>query len=502
MPPTPLADRNPPRIRADLHHIAGAPVAGRGEEIRVTYPVTGETLVELRGADEAQLEAALAAARDSFDRGVWCERPTAERAAVLRAMADHLLARKDELVERILFDNGKTRGEAEIDVLAAVGSCVRNADYCEAAATRSHPEERGVEKIVRREPVGVVLGITPYNAPLMFTGLKACPPLAAGNSVVLKPSERAPIVPIALCEAAAAAGLPDGVLNLVQGGARQAARLACDPRVDMITITGGTAAGRAVMEAAAPTIKNLLLELGGKSAHVVLEDADLARAIPAIAAGIYRNAGQRCFSGSRLVVAEAVAEQVERGVAQIAAKLRVGDPWDDDIEVGPLIDERAVEAVEHFVERATDEGLRVSAGGERPAELAPGSFYRPTLLVGARRDSFAAQEEIFGPVLTVIRVGDAEEAIAVANDSRYGLAGGVWTRDRDRALEVARRVRTGYFWINTYGAVFGDVPFGGYRQSGLGREAGVGGYEAYTEEKTILIDSTGGNSAPVFKGDE
>jgi len=470
-----------------------------GEPVPVTYPVTGERLVEFHGADGAQCETALARARDTFDRGVWSDRPPEERAAVLRRTGELLMARKDELVAKILFDNAKTRGEAEIDVLAAVGSCMRNAEYCVEGTEESRPTERGVEKIVRREPVGVVLGITPYNAPLMSTGLKAGPPLASGNSVILKPSERAPIVPVAFCEAAADAGLPDGVLQLLHGDGSVAARLASDPRVDMITITGGTAAGRAVMEAAAPTIKNLLLELGGKSAHILLEDADLERAIPAVAAGIFRNAGQRCFSGSRLVVAESIAEEVEAGVAKIAESLRVGDPWESSTQVGPMIDERAAAEVEAFVARAVDEGLSVAAGARRVEELAPGAFYRPTLLTGASANSFAAQEEIFGPVLTSIRVRDEAEAIAVANDSQYGLAGGVWTRDRERALHVARRVRTGYFWINTYGAIFGDVPFGGYGESGLGREAGVEGYDAYTEQKTILFDPSGGDSAPLFE---
>jgi len=497
MPTRNLSDRNPPRFGEDLHFIDGERVGGRGEEIEVTYPVTGEVLHRFQGADDDQLDAALAAARSAFDRGVWRDRAPAERADVLRRMAEHLASRQEELVEQILFDSAKTRPEAVIDVLAAIGSCTRNADYCLEEET-VYPPERGVERRVRREPVGVVVGITPYNAPLMFTGLKAGPPLASGNSVVLKPSERAPIVPIAFCEAAQAAGMPAGVLNLVHGRSDAAARLCRDPRVDMITITGGTVAGRAVMQAASSTIKNLLLELGGKSGHIVLEDADLERAIPAVAAGIFRNAGQRCFSGSRLIVADAVADRVEAGVAEIAERLRIGDPWEPSTQVGPMIDRAAVEGVERFVDRAREEGLEVAAGGRRIEDLGSGSFYRPTLLTGARTGSFAAQEEVFGPVLTSIRVRDADEAIAVANDSRYGLAGGVWTASRDTALDLARRVRTGYFWINTYGAIFGDVPFGGFGESGLGREAGPEGYYAYTEQKTIMLDPSGGDSAPLF----
>jgi aldehyde dehydrogenase (NAD+) len=304
---------------------------------------------------------------------------------------------------------------------------------------------------------------------------------------------------LSFCRAAAEAGVPAGVLNLVHGGGPGIAGELCrHPEVDMITLTGGTRAGSAVMRAAAPTIKNLLLELGGKSAHIVLADADLERAIPAVAAGIFRNSGQRCLAGSRLVVEEAVADRLERGVAEIAESLVVGDPFDEATQVGAMIDGEAIAGVEAFVARAREHGLEIAAGGGRLEELAPGFFYRPTVLLGAGADSPAAREEVFGPVLTVIRVADADEAVRVANASRYGLAGGVWSRDLEKARRVARAVRAGTLWVNTYGAVFGDVPFGGYRRSGLGREAGREGYEAYTEAKSILVDTTGGTTAPVF----
>jgi acyl-CoA reductase-like NAD-dependent aldehyde dehydrogenase len=252
------------------------------------------------------------------------------------------------------------------------------------------------------------------------------------------------------------------------------------------------------MHAAAATIKRLLLELGGKSAHIILADADLDMATRAAAAAIFRNAGQRCLSGSRLLVEAAVADEVEARVVAIAGDLRVGDPFDPATQVGALIDERAVEAFERFVARAVADGTLVAAGGQRVEALRPGSFVRPTVLLGARSQSFAAQEELFGPVLTVIRVHDAEEAVRVANDSRFGLTGAVWTSNLTRARDLARRIRTGYFWINTFGAVFGDMPFGGYKASGLGREAGRIGHEAYTEVKSVMIDTTGGTTAPLF----
>ncbi|MEM7483479.1 MAG: aldehyde dehydrogenase family protein [Acidobacteriota bacterium] len=497
--PKPLAARDVPAFSTACHFIDGRAVEGEGDAFSTQFPVTGEPLIELRAATQEQVGAAVAAARRSFDDGVWRGLSAAERAEILRRTAEILESRADDLVRRILFDNAKTLPEARIDVLAATSACRREAEHAENDRDLELQAERGVERRVVREPVGVVLGLTPYNAPLMFAGIKAAPALAAGNSVVLKPSERAPLLTVELCRAAAEAGVPPGVLNLVHGRVDVAADAAGRDEVDLITLTGGTAAGSAVMRTAAPTIKNLLLELGGKSANIILADADLDRAIPAAAAGIFRNAGQRCFSGSRLVVEESVAERVEEGVAAIAENLRLGDPFDESTQVGPLIDQQAAADVEAFIQRAVAEGLQTAAGGRRVDELAPGAFYRPTVLLGAKAGAYAAREEIFGPVLTVIRVANAAEAVRVANASRYGLAGAVWSRDLDKAQRVARGVRSGYLWINTYGAVFGDVPFGGYGHSGIGREAGRWGYEAYTELKTIMLDTTGGTTAPLFE---
>jgi acyl-CoA reductase-like NAD-dependent aldehyde dehydrogenase len=464
----------------------------------VTTPITGETLATLHAASTEEIDAAVAAARAAFDEGVWASRPADHRAAVLRETAARLRGRLETLRPLIMRDNGKTHGEATIDVMAAAAAFDEAAASCLAAREERMGLARGVEREIWREPVGVVVGITPFNAPVMFSALKAAPALAAGNSVVLKPSERAPLAAPAVVDAAREAGVPKGVLSLLHGGSVVAATLCRDDRVDMITLTGGTAAGTAVMHAAAATIKRLLLELGGKSAHIILADADLDMATRAAAAAIFRNAGQRCLSGSRLLVEAAVADEVEARVVAIAGDLRVGDPFDPATQVGALIDERAVEAFERFVARAVADGTLVAAGGQRVEALRPGSFVRPTVLLGARSQSFAAQEELFGPVLTVIRVHDAEEAVRVANDSRFGLTGAVWTSNLTRARDLARRIRTGYFWINTFGAVFGDMPFGGYKASGLGREAGRIGHEAYTEVKSVMIDTTGGTTAPLF----
>ncbi|MEM7049253.1 MAG: aldehyde dehydrogenase family protein [Acidobacteriota bacterium] len=498
-PPLPLlAERSVPDFEGPHGFLDGEPEDGRGAPFETVFPVTGEVLATLPSANPEDVDRAVISARRCFRLGSWRRLDGERRAEVFERLAEILLARQDELVQQILFDNGKTAGEARIDVLAAVGGCQRAAARCRQEAERRLPAERGVDKLVWREPVGVVAGLTPYNAPLMFASLKALPALAMGNSVVLKVSERAPLVARELCRAASEAGLQPGALNLVHGGVETAAALSAHSDVDLISITGGTTAGTAVMQAAAPTIKNLLLELGGKSAHIILADADLDQAVAAAVAGIFRNAGQRCFSGSRLLVDRRIADEVEARVIAAAEALVVGDPFDPATQVGPMIDQRAVQAAEQFVARAVADGVHLATGGTPVPELGGGSFFRPTVLTGAHARSYAAQEELFGPVLTVLRVDGVDQAIAVANDSPYGLAGGVWTGDEPTALRIAREVRCGYFWINTYGAIFGDVPFGGYGRSGLGREAGEEGFDAYSEQKTVLIDRQGGASAPMF----
>lgn len=494
-----VAERGGSPFKPETNAVAGRFSAGEGAPFDVRYPATGEILVTLREASEAECDHALTVARHTFDRGDWRLRKGWERAAVLDKAAQLVLARMEELARMIVFDNGKTLPEARIDVLATAGNLKTFARYAAGEMTPSPAPDGSLIKMVVRDPVGVVVGLTPYNAPLPFASLKAAPALAAGNSVVFKPSERSPLLATEFARILYEAGLSEGALSVLHGASGVAARLAGDDRVDMITLTGGTAGGSAIMRLAAPTIKNLLLELGGKSAHIILEDADLGLAVRGAAAGIFRNSGQRCFSGSRLLVQSSVADRVEAELCALADSLVLGDPFEETTEVGAMIDDRAVAAAVDFVRRAEAEGLRIGAGGRRVEELLPGSFFRPTVLLGGAARCGPAQEELFGPVTTVIRVADVEEAIAVANDSKYGLGGGVWSRDISKAMNVALRVRTGTMWVNTYGAISGDLPFGGYGQSGLGREGGPQGYEAYTEPKSIVIETNPGASAPLFR---
>ncbi|MBK5256787.1 MAG: aldehyde dehydrogenase [Vicinamibacteria bacterium] len=494
-----IAERGGSPFRPEAQVVNGRFTAGEGAPFDVRYPATGETLLTLRESSEADCDHALAVARATFARGDWRLKKGSERAAILEKAAAIAFSRAEDLARMIVFDNGKTLPEARIDVLAAGANLKTFARYAAGESAPSPAPDGSLMKMVVRDPVGVVVGLTPYNAPLPFASLKAGPALAAGNSVVFKPSERSPLLATEFARILYEAGLPEGALSVLHGGAGVASRLAGDDRVDMITMTGGTAAGAAVMRLAAPTIKNLLLELGGKSAHIILEDADLDLAVRGAAAGIFRNSGQRCFSGSRLVVQASVADRVESELCALADSLVLGDPFEGETEVGAMIDERAVAAAVDFVARAREQGLKVGAGGHSVDDLRPGSFFRPTVLLGGTASCGPAREELFGPVTTVIRVQDAEEAIAVANDSKYGLGGGVWSNDLSKALSVARRVRTGMMWVNTYGAISGDIPFGGYGQSGLGREGGAQGYEAYSEPKSIVIETNPGASTPLFR---
>lgn len=494
-----VAERGGSPFKREANAVAGRFAEGGGAPFDVRYPATGEILVTLREASEAECDHALTVARHTFDRGDWRLRKGWERASVLDKAAHLVLSRMEELARMIVFDNGKTLTEARIDVLAAAANLKTFARHAAGEATPSPPPDGSLVKMVVRDPVGVVVGLAPYNAPFPFASLKAAPALAAGNSVVFKPSERAPLLATEFARILYEAGLPEGALSVLHGAAGVASRLAGDDRVDMITMTGGTAAGSAIMKLAAPTIKNLLLELGGKSAHIILEDADLDLAVRGAAAGMFRNSGQRCFSGSRLVVQSSVADRVEGELCALADSLVMGDPFEESTEIGAMIDDRAAGAAADFVARARAEGLGVGAGGVRVDALRPGSFFRPTVLLGGTAKCGPAQEELFGPVTTVIRVRDLEEAVEVANDSKYGLGGGVWSRDISKAMTVALRVRTGMMWVNTYGAVRGDVPFGGYGRSGLGREGGLQGYEAYTEPKSIMIETNPGASAPLFR---
>lgn len=462
-----------------------------GKRFATVYPPTNEVLAEVAEATPDDVERAVRAARREFDEGVWPRLSTADRAKVLLRLADLIELHKDELVRLNTLDNGKTLRESEIDIVMGA-SQFRTMAYAAERELRGEtaPYDPNLVRFSLREPVGVVAGVIAFNAPMVFASGKAAPALAAGNTIVLKPSPYSSLITLRLAELGLEAGLPPGVMSAVAGGTDTAVALAGHREVDMITLVGSVAAGENMMRLAANGIKKTLFELGGKSANIIFDDADLDLAIDGALTAIFRNCGQRCFSGSRLLVQKTIYDRVVAEVAAKAARLRIGDPFDPETQLGSLISRDQLRRVQSYVESARADGAEVVTGGEQPEGLEEGNFYRPTVLANVRNDMKVAREEIFGPVLCTIPFEDEADAIRIANDSEFGLAGGLWTRDLNRAHRVIRAIRTGLIWVNTY-AAGGGIPTGAYKRSGVGEE----GILAYTEVKGVVMDVTGATAA-------
>jgi acyl-CoA reductase-like NAD-dependent aldehyde dehydrogenase len=462
-----------------------------GKTFPTVYPPTNETLAMVAEATPEDVERAVQAARREFDHGVWPRLSTGERAKVLVRLADLIEEHKDELVRLNTLDNGKTLRESEIDIAMGANQ-FRTMAYTAERELRGEtaPYDPNLVRFSLREPVGVVAGVIAFNAPMVFASGKAAPALAAGNTIVLKPSPYSSLIALRLAELGIEAGLPPGVMSTVAGGTETAVALAGHPEVDMITLVGSVTAGEKMMELAARGIKKTLLELGGKSANIIFEDADLDLAIDGALTAIFRNCGQRCFSGSRLLVQKSIYDRVVAEVSARAERLRIGDPFDESTQLGSLISRDQVRRVQSYVESALADGAEIVTGGGQPEGLEEGNFYRPTVLAKVRNDMKVAREEIFGPVLCTIPFEDEADAIRIANDSEFGLAGGLWTRDLNRAHRVVRAVRTGLIWVNTY-AAGGGVPMGAYKRSGVGEE----GILAYTQIKGVIMDVTGATAA-------
>jgi acyl-CoA reductase-like NAD-dependent aldehyde dehydrogenase len=478
---------------ADLprHHtfLNGQLVAGGGAPTSDAHPGDGSVLATVEETAPDLVREAVA--RAAAAQPAWADTSPHERARVLRTAADLVEADAERLVRLVALDNGKTLAEARGDVFVAAAHLRGAAAWAPSLEGTTLPADGSTLRMTFREPVGVVGAIIPFNAPLMFAAQKAGPALAAGNAIVLKAPEQSPLAPPLLGEILTRAGLPGGLLQVVQGGGAVGHAIVTHPAVTMVSFTGSTDVGRQVMRDAAGGMKRVLLELGGKSANVVYADADLDAAVHASVGGIFRNAGQRCFSGSRLLVEESVADEVIARVVAIAEGIRVGDPLDQKSQLGCVISTRQERRVHDMVTTAVAQGATLLTGGHRPDDVPEdGAYYRPTVLaVGPGAVPDIVRDEVFGPVLTVQRFTSAAEAVELANDSPFGLVGGCWTRDLNRALHTARAVRTGYFWINSYGALALDAPIGGVGLSGIGRELGRIGHEAYTELKTVVVDT-------------
>jgi len=460
---------------------------GGRREIRC--PADGSLVAEVDEATGADTELAIAAAYEAFHHGPWPHTSARERGDLLLRLAGLLERDKAEIARAESLDTGKRLVEAEYDV----DDVVRVVRYYGHVADEDSGRivDTGKADVVSRivhEPIGVCGLITPWNYPLLQTSWKVAPCLAAGNTFVLKPSELTPHTAIRLLHLLAEAGLPDGVGNLVLGaGGEAGAPLAADSRVDLVSFTGGLATGRRIMSAAADSVKRIALELGGKNPNIVFADADLEVALDFALTAVFLHSGQVCSAGARLLIEESIHDEFVEEVVARARRIRLGGPFDERAETGPLTSGAHLEKVEKYVAAGLAAGAILRCGGERPEDpaLADGFYYLPTVLDGCTSRMSVTQDESFGPVLTVETFTTEDEAVAIANDSTYGLAGAVWTQDAGKAQRVAGRLRMGTVWINDYHPYVPQAEWGGYKQSGNGRELGHAGLEEYRETKHI-----------------
>ncbi|MGW1491307.1 aldehyde dehydrogenase family protein [Streptomyces sp. NPDC002402] len=465
-----------------------AAVDGRVREIRC--PADGTLVATVDEAGPKDAAAAIAAARDAFDRGPWPATPAAERGRLLLRVADLLERDKDALARAESLDTGKRLVESEYD-MDDIAACFRYFGSLTASGGSDRIVDTGnpdADSRVVHEPVGVCALITPWNYPLLQTAWKVAPALGAGNTFVLKPSELTPHTAIILMRLLSEAGLPDGAANLVLGaGPTAGAPLTEDPRVDLVSFTGGLLTGRRIMAAAAPTVKKVALELGGKNPNIVFADADFDAAVDYALMAVFLHSGQVCSAGARLLVQEELHDMLVDAVVAQARQIRLGGPFDENARTGPLISAAHRDKVEAYVAAGLAEGAVLRCGGARPDDpaLREGFYYLPTVLDECTPGMSVVRDESFGPVLTVETFRDEEEAVALANDTVYGLAGAVWSQDVGRAHRVASRIRAGTVWINDFHPYVPQAEWGGMKQSGFGRELGPAGLAEYQEAKHV-----------------
>lgn len=474
------------------------------EVYEIRSPATEELVATVAKGTTDHVDAAVSAARGAFEEGTWRRTPPAERAALINDVAERLGARLEELAALQSRENGAT---IRITGALHVGLSVGQLQYLAAIAKEYEWETLGPEiepvpaaGIVVREPIGVVAAIVPWNIPLLTTVWKVGPALVAGNSVVLKPDEHAPLLPLELAREFEAAGLPPGVLNVVTGdGEPVGAHLSGHPGVRKVAFTGSTAVGKSILRQSADSIRRVTLELGGKGANVILDDADIDMAIDGSLFACMANNGEACEAGTRLLIPSSRRDEIIGKLVERAATLTLGDPLSPTTHVGPIISASQRDRILDYFRIATEEGATIALGGHSPSgpEFDKGYWIEPTIFVDVTSDMRIAREEVFGPVLVVLTYDSVDEAIKIANDTDYGLSAGVWGSE-DRALEVARRLDAGMVWVNNWHVIHPAYPFGGFKESGLGREGGPHSIDEYVEQKFISLDRSGGIENKAF----
>jgi phenylacetaldehyde dehydrogenase len=462
--------------------------AASGKTFPTYNPATGEVLAHVAEGDKEDVDRAVAAARAAFDKGPWRGITPSERGRVIWKLADLLEKRLEEFAQLECLDQGKPLGLTRmVDIPNSIDQLRYYAGWATKVEGSTIPISAHGAKFLAytlREPIGVVGQIIPWNFPLIMATLKLAPALATGCTVVLKPAEQTPLTALMLGELIQEAGIPDGVVNIVTGyGETAGAALAAHPNVDKIAFTGSTEVGKLIVHAAAGNLKKVSLELGGKSPNIVFQDAEIENAIPGAANAIFFNQGQVCCAGSRLYVEDKQFDKVVDGVSQLASKIRVGPGMESTSDMGPVVSEEQMNRVCSYLESGFSEGAKAVTGGSRHGEK--GYFVKPTVLVNTNEKMKVVREEIFGPVVTVMPFSDVDDLIAKANNTPYGLAAAVWTRDIKKAHRTAAALRAGTVWINCYGVLDSAMPFGGYKQSGWGREMGKEMLELYTEVKSV-----------------
>ena len=456
-----------------------------------TYnPATGEIMAQVAEGDREDIDRAVKAARKAFENPAWADMSPSQRGRLIWKLADLLEAHTEEFAQVESLDNGKPLAIARVaDVPLAVDLFRYMAGWATKIEGNTIPISAGTKRTqyfayTRREPVGVVGQIIPWNFPLLMAAWKLGPALATGCCVVLKPAEQTPLSALLLAELIAEAGFPEGVVNVVTGyGETAGAALAAHPDVDKVAFTGSTEVGKLIVQAAAGNLKKVSLELGGKSPNIVFDDADMRSTVPGAASAIFFNHGQCCCAGSRLYVEKDMFDQVVEGVAEQAKKIKVGPGFEPDTNMGPLVSQEQLNRVCSYLESGFNEGAEAVVGGKK--KDGAGYFVEPTVLVKTNPDMKVVREEIFGPVVTASPFTDLDRLVAEANNSEYGLAAGVWTRDISKAHRLANKLRAGTVWINCYNVFDAALPFGGYKQSGWGREMGHEVLELYTEVKAV-----------------